>query len=73
MIKILRCQNKILEKNLSAPKNILNWLIHRDAEINAIKDGIRTQSDNYKSRLEDHPNPFARELPHNAARSRLKK
>lgn len=54
--KIQRFQNKILRVIVNAPWYIRNSDLHRDLEINTIRDEIQNQALKHKTRLEHHPN-----------------
>lgn len=70
---IQRSQSKILRTITGAPWYIRNENIHKDLDIPFIKDEITRLQINYKTRLEHHPNPLARNLVNTASLTRLRR
>lgn len=56
------------KRNFEGSKIYTELIIYKDADIKTIIGDIQTHSDNYKSRLEDHPNLLVIKLRHNLTR-----
>jgi hypothetical protein len=63
---IQRYQSKTLRKILQSPWYVNNQIIHNDTDIPFVRDVITKFSNNYQSRLEDHPNYLAVNLLDNS-------
>lgn len=50
---------------MNVQQHFSNSLIPKGADISTLNYAIRSNSDKYKSRLEDHPNSFLIELCYN--------
>jgi hypothetical protein len=68
-----RMQNIILRSISQAPWLVTNDEIHRNLEINSVKDEISSISKKYQIRLKNHPNQLAVELTRQDITKRLKR
>ena len=68
-----RLQNNILRQISSAPWFTKTSELHEHLDVPLVKEEIASCSDNYKARLEKHPNHLARQLTIPESIRRLKK
>lgn len=68
-----RFQSKTLRFLLNAPWYINNAAIHRDLQIESVKEVVSKYSSNYQSRLMAHPNQLAVNLLHRPRYIRLRR
>ena len=60
---IQRCQSKILQATVDAPRYVTNDTIHKDLAIPAVLEVIHDRSTKHRTKLESHSNPLLQLLP----------
>lgn len=70
---IQRFQSKVIRSIADAPYYVPNEVLHRDLQINTIKDEIMKSSARYQLRLSNHPNRLATEIMNQQHYRRLKR